>query len=30
LVEVDGEIDDDLLAKVRELPQVVRVNVLKF
>ena len=30
LVEVDGEIDDDLLTKVRELPQVVRVNVLKF
>ncbi len=30
LVEVDGEIDDDLLAKVRGLPQVVRVNVLKF
>jgi D-3-phosphoglycerate dehydrogenase len=30
LVEVDGEISEDLLAKVRELPQVVRVNALKF
>ena len=30
LVEVDGDIDDDLLAKVRTLPQVVRVNALKF
>jgi D-3-phosphoglycerate dehydrogenase len=30
LVEVDGEIDRNLLAKVRGLPQVVRVNALKF
>jgi D-3-phosphoglycerate dehydrogenase len=30
LVEVDGEIDGDLLAEVRGLPQVVRVNALKF
>ena len=30
LVEVDGEIEGDLLAKVRGLPQVVRVNALKF
>ena len=30
LIEVDGAIGEDLLAKVRTLPQVVRVNALRF
>ena len=30
LIEVDGRIDQSVLAKVRELPQVVRADYLQF
>ena len=30
LIEVDGQIDQSVLAKVRELPQVVRADYLQF
>ena len=30
LIEVDGEIDKSIIAKVRELPQVVRADYLQF
>jgi D-3-phosphoglycerate dehydrogenase len=30
LIEVDGKIDQSVLTKVRELPQVVRADYLQF
>jgi len=30
LVEIDGGVDEEVISKIRSLPQVARVNSIKF